>query len=181
MTLAQFADLSEVIGAFGVIIGLIFVGIQLRQNTKQMQRAEANTAMAQASALRHLLLENREVAQLLVSGMSGVPLDPIDELRLNTVFSEIAYIATNIWDRSRHRLDAPDELERLAPVLAMPLSSDRGRAWWARMRGTLNPDFVQAFEALVPVLRPPAAPLPTPSATAPQGPTSAVAPPADAG
>lgn len=52
MTLAGFADLAEVIGALGVIAGLIFVGVQLRQNTRQMQRDEMNSAMAQGSALK---------------------------------------------------------------------------------------------------------------------------------
>jgi hypothetical protein len=81
MTLAAFADLAEVIGALGVIAGLVFVGVQMRQNTKQLLRAEYNTAMAQGSALRHLLLSNRETAELCFGGLEMRPSTP----SMNTV------------------------------------------------------------------------------------------------
>src|SRR5262245_42570061 len=101
MTLAEFANLAEVIGALGVSASLIFVGVQLRQNTRQMQRAEANTAMAQGSAFRHALLQDRDIADLLSRGLTGAPLDAVDELRLNALFSEVAYMSRQVWDRVR--------------------------------------------------------------------------------
>lgn len=178
MTLAAFADLAEVIGALGVIAGLIFVGLQLRQNTNQMVRGEANSAMAQGSAMRHLMMSNRDTAALLVAGMSGAQLDPVDEVRMNAFFSEITYMSMHVWDRTRSGLAQKDEFSRIIPVMTPALTSARGQAWWARMRSTLRPDFVADLEALLPILKQPA---PAPSATAPQGPESAVAPPADAG
>jgi hypothetical protein len=181
MTLAAFADLAEVIGAVGVIAGLIFVGIQLRQNTKQMQRGESNAAMVQGSAIRHLMMSNRETAALFVSGLSGAPLDPVDELRLNAFFSEVAYIAMHVWDRVRNGFVPRDELTRVLPSFSMPMMSVRGKAWWARMRSTLRSEFVAELEELLPELKPKAPVKPTPSVTAPQGAESAVAPPADAG
>lgn len=181
MTLAAFADVAEVIGALGVIAGLIFVGVQLRQNTKQMERGESNSAMAQGVVLRQLLMSNRESAELLHRGISGAPLDPVDELRLNMFFLELAYTAMHVWDRVRNGLALKDELARVAPVIGSVLSSERGRAWWARMRAMLRPNFVADFEALVPVLAQQLPPEPAPSATAPQPAESAVAPPADAG
>lgn len=163
MTLAQFADLAEVIGALGVVASLLFVGVQLRQNTLQMQRADANMIMQHGSALRHLLLNNRQTAELLVSGISDAPLDPVDELRVNAFFSEGMYILLHTWDRARSagRPEVKDELVRVFPILAPALLSPRGRAWWAQARGTFWPKFVAEIEALAPALTEP-----VPSATA---------------
>jgi len=155
MTLAAFADLAEVIGAIGVIAGLVFVGVQMRQNTKQLQRAEYNAAMAQGSALRHLLLNNRETAELFFGGISNSPLNPIDELRLNVFFSELTYMALQVWDRVRNGLAPPDELRRgLIPTLAPVMTSPRALAWWSRSRATFRADFVSDLEAALPALRP---------------------------
>lgn len=176
MPLAAFADLAEVIGALGVIAGLIFVGMQLRQNTSQMRRSESNAAMAQASAFRQLLLSNRDAAELIFTGVAGAPLSPLDEFRLNAFFSEIIYLFVNIWDRARNGLIEKDEFERIVPVMTTPITSPRGRAWWARYRASLRPDFVADFEAQVPTLK-----SELPSAAEPQGAETAVAPPANAG
>jgi hypothetical protein len=178
MSLAAFADIAEIIGAVGVIAGLIFVGIQLHQNTRQMQRGEANSAMAQGSALRHLLLNNREAADLIFSGIADAPLQPLDEFRMNFFFSEVAYMTMHVWDRVRNGLAVEDELLRIVPAMTPVMTSPRGLAWWTRMRGTLRPDFVADLEALVPALKAPPA---VPSAEAVEPAESAVARPADAG
>lgn len=179
MSLAEFADLAEVVGALGVIAGLVFVGVQMRQNTKQLRRAEANMAMAQGSALRHLLLNNRETAELVYSGVAGAPLDPFDEIRLNIFFSELVFMVMHVWDRARSGLAPPDELTRgIIPTLRPLLASQRAIVWWARARSTFRPDFVADFELALPALRPPA---PASSTTAPQEPAGAVARTSDAG
>lgn len=176
MTLAAFADLAEVVGALGVIAGLVFVGVQLRQNTKQMQRGEANSAMAQGSAIRHLIIGNPEVAALVVAGVGGAPLKPEDQLRLNAFFSEATYLAMQVWDRAENGLVPRGEFERTTlSNLRMLLGSPRGVAWWVNGKFAYWPAFVAALEAAIPALAAP------PSARAPQGAESAVAPPADAG
>jgi hypothetical protein len=181
MALAAFADLAEVIGALGVIAGLVFVGFQLHQNTKQMRRGEANSAMTQGSALRQLIMSNRDVAELLVSGLRGAPLDPADELRVNSFFSEITYMTAHVWDRVRSGLAVKDEFSRgILPVITPVMTSPRGLAWWARARATFRADFVADFEALIPALKPPST-NPAPSAKAGDSAESAVAPSADAG
>jgi len=181
MTLSAFADLAEVIGAFGVIAGLAFVGIQLHQNTLQLRRAEANTAMSQGSAFRQLLFHDREMADLLMRGLAGAPLDAVDELRLNAVFSEITYMSRQVWERTRHGVTSEsDEFERgVVPQVAPLLTTLRGLTWWRRTRKIFPADFVETMENLIPALKP--ADVTGPSAMAPQGAESAVAPPADAG
>lgn len=179
MTLAALADLAEVMGTLGVIASLVFVGVQLHQNTKQMRRAEANKAFEQASQLRELVIGNREVADLLVSGMSGKPLDPTDEVRLHAFFSEMTYVALQTWDRSRYGLTTIGDFESaVTPVMAIYMSSPRAVAWWTRSKSQFPAEFVALLEEKIPALR---AQTLAPSATAPQGAVGAVAPPADAG
>lgn len=158
MTLAAFADLAEVIGALGVIAGLIFVGAQLRQNTQQLVRGEANVAMAQASTIRMALLLNREVAHLINSEIRDASgeLDPTDEMRLSAYFSEVTYVAFNAWQRGEAIFGVTDTLERaIAPVAGPVLTSSRGLVWWRRSRAQFPPDFIAALETCIPAIKPP--------------------------
>lgn len=176
MTLAALADLAEIIGALAVVAGLVFVGVQLHQQTKQLRRSEANEAMAQASALRHAVFSDPEFANMLVSGLAGAPLDAAGELRLRTFFNEVTFMASQVWDRARTGFADRDEFERtIVPPLTLILASQRGVAWWAQMKSIYRPAFIADMEAAIPALQP------TPSATAPQPAETAVAPPSNAG
>ncbi len=158
MTLSEFSDLSQIVGAIAVVASLLFVGVQLRQNTRQMKRGEANSAMAQGSALRHLLMSNREFAQLLIGGLGGSPLEAADELRLNALFAEITYMSRQVLDRVKHGLVDDDEFEReIIPQVRPLLTAPRGIAWWRAARGRFPSDFAAAMEASLPALAAPAA------------------------
>jgi len=41
MTLGELANVAGFLGGFGVVVTLIFVGVQLRQNTRAVQRSSA--------------------------------------------------------------------------------------------------------------------------------------------
>ena len=48
MLLEQFSYLAQIAGSVGVIVSLIFVGLQIKQNTRALERNEHNSTMASA-------------------------------------------------------------------------------------------------------------------------------------
>ena len=71
MQLEQLSYASQIIGTLGVILSLIFVGLQIRQNTAALQRNEHNSTMTQWSVIRMAIAENRDVGVLMTSGLNG--------------------------------------------------------------------------------------------------------------
>ena len=64
MTLAELSDLAHAVGAVAVVASLIFVGIQIRQNTRAT-RAASHHAVSQA--LNHInfsFAENADVTKI---------------------------------------------------------------------------------------------------------------------
>lgn len=186
MSLADLSAIAQIIAAIAVVASLAFVGVQVRQNTMQLRRGAADSAMAQASAIRLALLTNREVAELLSSELKGeAAIDAADEMRLNAFFSEITYMAVNAWHRERI-LGVSDTLPRaVAPVLRPFISSPHGLDWWRRSRKQFEPAFIAALEATIPAIavEPPAVPQPgqqASTAIAPEAKTTPIAPRADA-
>lgn len=68
-TLETASHLSQIIASIAVFISLIYVGLQLSQNTAQLRRAENNATLTQFQAIRLSIIQNRDVAELLATGL----------------------------------------------------------------------------------------------------------------
>src|SRR5439155_5100227 len=123
---------SQLIAAVGVILSLVFVGLQVRQNTAALQRNEYNSTMAQWTVIRQAIAGNRDIAELMTAGLSGErALDAADQLRLEQMLSENAWAAFHIWDRTQRGVFPKGAFEATAGALLCGLlRTMRGEAWW---------------------------------------------------
>ena len=71
MSFEQLSYLAQIVASVGVIVSLIFVGLQIRQNTGALQRNEHNSTMAQWTVIRQAIAGNRDIAELMTAGLSG--------------------------------------------------------------------------------------------------------------
>ena len=76
MTLSDLGSIGEFIGSIAVIISLIYVAIQIRDNTRQLVRSELNQAVSLNSTLRMTIGNSGEYATLIVKGSKD--LDSLD-------------------------------------------------------------------------------------------------------
>jgi hypothetical protein len=79
MTFEQLSSLAQIVGSVGVVLSLIFVGLQIRQNTSALQRNEHNSTMAQWTVVRMAIAKHRDIAELMTAGLHGQrPMDAAD-------------------------------------------------------------------------------------------------------
>jgi len=146
MSLQQLADLAQIIGAVGLILSLVFVGLQIKHNTAALQRNEHNSTMAQWTVIRQAIATNRDIAELMTAGLHGdSALDAADQLRLEQMLQEYAWASFHIWDRTQRGVFPKGTFEATAGVmLADLLRTARGGEWWASAK---NKGFIPAFVA----------------------------------
>jgi hypothetical protein len=146
MTLEQLAYAAQIIGTIAVILSLVFVGLQIRQNTAVLQRNEHNSTMAQWTVIRMAIAQNRDIAELMTGGLSGErKLDAADQLRMEQMLQENTWAAFHIWDRTQRGVFAKGTFEQTAgPLLCQVLTTARGAAWWG---GAKTVGFLPAFAA----------------------------------
>src|SRR6266536_405429 len=122
MSFEQVAYLAQIVASIGVIVSLVFVGLQIRQNTGALQRNEHNSTMAQWTVIRMAVAKNRDVAELMTAGLHGEhALDAIDQLRLEQMLAEYAWAAFHIWDRTQRGIFPKGTFESTAgPLLCGP-------------------------------------------------------------
>ncbi|HLW35278.1 MAG TPA: hypothetical protein VKS98_06430 [Chthoniobacterales bacterium] len=144
MSLQQLSDLAQIIAAVGVVASLLFVGLQIRHNTAALQRNEHNSTMAQWTVIRQAIATNRDIAELMSTGLHGQSaLDAADQLRLEQMLQEYAWASFHIWDRTQRGVFPKGTFEATAGVaLCDLLRTPRGGAWWASAK---NKGFIPAF------------------------------------
>ncbi|MBI3675086.1 MAG: hypothetical protein HY243_00515 [Proteobacteria bacterium] len=152
MSLEQISYIAQIAGSVGVIVSLVFVGLQVRQNTAALYRNEHNSTMEQWTVIRSAIVQNRDVAELMTSGLSGErALDAADQLRLEQFLQEHAWASFHIWDRTQRGVFAKGTFELTAgPLLSDVLTTKRGSAWWngAKKAGFI-PQFVADVDAVL--------------------------------
>lgn len=100
MSFEQISLLAQIVASVGVVVSLIFVGLQIRQNTAALQRTEHNSTMEQWTVIRQAIAQSRDIAELMTAGLQGErALDAADQLRLEQMLQENAWAAFHIWDR----------------------------------------------------------------------------------
>ena len=144
--------LAQVVGTLGVIVSLVFVGLQIRQNTGALQRNEHNSTMSQWTVIRMAIAGDRDVAELMGDGLRGErELDAADRLRLENLLAEYAWASFHVWDRTQRGVFPKGTFEATAgPLLADVLRTPRGGAWWNGVKGVgFYPAFVTDVDAML--------------------------------
>ena len=152
MSFEQLAYLAQIVASVGVIVSLIFVSLQIRQNTGALQRNEHNSTMAQWTVIRMAIAKNRDIAELMTAGLHGErALDAADQLRLENMLAENVWASFHIWERTQRGIFPKGTFELTAgPLLSGLLRTERGGAWWRSAKHTgFIPGFVADVDAVL--------------------------------
>jgi hypothetical protein len=151
MSLEQLFFLSQTIGAAAVVASLIFVGWQIKDNTRALQRHEHNNTMAQWTVIRMAIVNSGELAELMTAGLRGErALSAAEQLRLEQFLQEQAWACFHIWDRTQRGIFPTGTFELTGGAyLRGVLMTTGGGTWW---RSAKNVGFIPAFVADVDTL-----------------------------
>ena len=152
MSLEQLSYLAQIAGSIGVILSLIFVGLQVRQNTAVLQRNEHNSTMAQWTVIRMAIARNRDLAEFMTAGLTGQrALDAADQLRLEQMLAENAWASFHIWERTQRGIFPKGTFElSVGAHLCGLLRTPGGGIWWRSAKQTaFPPAFVADVDAVI--------------------------------
>lgn len=148
------STIAEIVGATAVVISLVYLAIQIRQNNRQVEeqiralRMQAyDTAGADFSALRlHISGSPQRSSVWRRAKDSYKALEPDERAQANEMLHELMWAYQNIF--SRMKGGAEDEVLRnlVANNLGHWLQNQGFREWWRTERKT---PYTSEFEALV--------------------------------
>jgi len=96
LRLSQWASAAEVISAIALVISLLYVAFQIKQNTAAVQSSTFKEVTAEWGGLQLAIIENSDFAEILVKAEAQESLTPVEAYRVNTY---IFYMLAN-WEQA---------------------------------------------------------------------------------
>ena len=132
MNLNDLANIGQVIGAVAVVVSLIYVAYQIRQNTNAVRAATAQSVHEHFASWYHLLASDESLSQVVIDGLKDYgSLSEKDKARFVATFMAYLSYSQNAFLKWRQGM--------LAPSLWMGLgTSDNELRWSAGWQSVLE-------------------------------------------
>jgi hypothetical protein len=154
---------GEIAGALAVIATLFYLSLQIRQNSRSLDRAnefaQANSIHNSNAQLAHVfapIMQDADLASIYQRGIDGEQLDPVETTRFTLFAKTYILWAEDMFFQQQAHLgfavvaDSSVLLATLGPYLRKLLSGDVARTWWHRDAGShLTPQFYEVIDRVV--------------------------------
>jgi hypothetical protein len=140
-------QIVSVLANVGVLAGLIFLAIGIRQNTKAQY---AETRQAVLSASREEIVLTMQDPGLVLALIGTAPLTPEESVQLDGFLSVLLRAREFAWLQYRDGAIDADQWSTEFNVMAAFFDSSRTRAWWNRVgRNLFSEDFVRFVDTRI--------------------------------
>ena len=155
MSLSDLAELGSFLSGVAVAITLIFLLVQMRQNTKAMSSAALYSGLSDYNNLLVALSGDPSLANITRNCLHGLAKQPLnDQFRFDAVMSFFLLNGEFMFNqRDEGVLDrqiADQQLRFWAGMLKM----DGGREWWDYTRSSISPDYAAFIDRQIELARP---------------------------
>ena len=106
--LQEAGSIADLIGAVGVIVSLIFVGLQLRQANKLARSAARQQQITEMGRMSEIISENGELSDILSRGAAGRELSAAENARLVAYITHMERIQEGLYWQYQDGLVDPE-------------------------------------------------------------------------
>lgn len=136
---------AEIVGVIGVVASLVFVGIEVRQNTQAVRGATYQSLAESSMGLLFYMADHPELSAQLDAWGRGEELPAEESARVEAVVLAYLRHLENAYYQMEEGTLKPELLENWAgnPTLSVPHFRD----FWNQRRGAFSDGFRRYFEA----------------------------------
>jgi hypothetical protein len=158
MSLEDLGNIGEFVAAVAVLISLIYLALQIRQNTQQVnvnttavQQASFDQAIQAFARFREPMTRDQAVAELYLTGLRDPDaLDPPERLRFRHLLMDLFLGYYSMYLRAGDSVLNREAWEANIPMVQVLLSYPGVAAWWEALHDTCgyHPSFVAEVDAI---------------------------------
>ena len=150
MNWEMLSAIGQVVAAIGVILSLIYVAVQIREQNKERRRTGINILTAQWSELVKSAQESREFAVLFLQGVrSFTGLDAPDKLRFTAFFTRYTRNCEGMFIYYRDGALEKALWEEVERTMCDYFAYRGVRDWWETRKHWLTDEFRAVVEAII--------------------------------
>ena len=146
MNISYMADISEIIGSMAVVITLIFLVLQMRENTRAIMASTRQSARDADSQAILSAIENPAAI------LAWTKQDVTDEEIIKYIFWLTLFCRNRENDWFQYKRGVMDEAtwERYKSSITVTFLSEKNRHWWQNFgRLVFNPEYVAQVDDLL--------------------------------
>jgi hypothetical protein len=150
MTLQDLGNVGEFLGAVAVLVSLIYLALQIRQNTTTV-RAGTSAAISESLArVLEVIGSDPKTARLWIRGIGGDPsLDTEDVLQFGFLFGSYIRRVENAYYQQLRGFVDPQHWQTTERTLSTIMGPEGGRSSWERSRHIYSDRFAAYVDTCI--------------------------------
>ena len=149
-TLDSLANLGEIIGAIAVVVSLIYLAVQVRQNTKAQQTENFSRALDRVASIQATLSQDPETSMIFSKGVTDPrSLTSRERMQFTWTMYELFGAFEFMYFASQSKAMPEEIWERWSLAVAWWLSYAGVRAWWTARPIPFSETFTDYVESML--------------------------------
>lgn len=142
-------EIAEAVGTMAVVLSLVYVGVQVNQNTRAIHTATSQSVYDYHAELQRSVSENPELAALLLRARDQPEsITPLDSLRLSTRINLEVNLFESVYTSARLGTMESEMAAGWLRGLSYTFCDEQGRIFWTQYGVEYHPDFVAAVDSV---------------------------------
>ena len=142
--------IGEIIGALAVFLTLIYLALQIRQNTKAVRASAVDASISKVTSVRQSMYENAEVAGIYMKGLADPDdLDEESRTRFRLLMHNILLSVSNIYSQTRFADLSTSTWESQLVLLTRVITSPGGRWFWKEYQMEFEETFREQVDTIL--------------------------------
>jgi len=150
MTLEELSYLSQIIGVAAIFASLVFVGLQIRQNTLATRAASHNAVSNALNDINRMFAENADLTKVWLAGMADrQALTPEERWRFDSTMRAYMHVCETMFIQVGLGAGEKSVLRAEEEGIKVAFASPGMRDWWAENPYGFCPEFRSYVAKLV--------------------------------
>ncbi|MBW2498907.1 MAG: hypothetical protein JRF61_16635 [Deltaproteobacteria bacterium] len=149
MDITTLAAWGEFLGGIAVVVSLVYLASQIRQNSRLLRTSTGSTSTSVANDNLTLIVQDPEVAKMYMAGMSDrSSLAEVDQYRFDVLMMMQIGGLQQEYQFAADGVIGPALWEMRKRVMRGFLQLPGVKEWWADMRHNFSEDFCEFLDGL---------------------------------
>ena len=151
MNLDILGNIGEFVGAVGVIISLVYLSVQLRQNTKALRASSYQEISHNSRELLELLILDGEMAEIFTRGREGgvEVLTPVERVRWHAMLLAIFRHWDNLFYQYRNQMLERELWKSYQHVIRGYMAEVGFQEWWSEQRDGFSMSLQELINGII--------------------------------
>ena len=142
--------IGEIIGALAVFLTLIYLALQIRQNTKAVQASAVDASISKVTSVRQSMYESAEIAGIYIAGLANPDdLDELSRTRFRLLMHNVLLAISNIHSQTNFAGLSSSMWESQLVLLRRVVTSPGGQWFWKEYQLEFDETFREQIEAIL--------------------------------